>query len=315
MQIQNFVLFFGAFIGLWYGSGLIFSSTRSLSARIKMPSFVFSFFVLGLLTSIPEIAVGVNALSENRPEVFVGNILGSAIVMFLLAIPLLAIVNKRVPIKKHLDNKGMLVTLGVIAAPAFFTLDKTLTNTEGFILIALYVALFYVIRTKQNVVGQLQKAIKKDRKDFVHGSIIKLILGVVVVFATSRFIVEQTIELSEFYGISTFVVSLVLLGIGTNIPEITLALRSVTHKAEDIALGDYLGSAATNSMVFGVLVIFNKGDIITQKDFTITFLIIIFSLGMFYMMTRGKSELTRKEGFALLSCYLVFLAYEFMQIG
>lgn len=314
MSATNLILYIFAFIGLWYGSGLIVASIKRLARKIQIPSFAFSFFVLGILTSIPEIAVGVNALSENHPEVFVGNLLGGVIVMFLLVIPLLAIINKRVHVKKHLSNKNLLVTLGIICSPALFTLDKTITNTEGFIMIALYVALFYIIRTRQDVLARIQRLVKKEQKDPKNSSVLKLIIGIVVVFLTSRFIVDQTIAGAEYYGVSTFMVSLVILGLGTNLPEITLAIRSITSKAEDVALGDYLGSAAANTLLFGIFTLINNGNVVTEKNFIITFMIIVFSLGMFFMMTRGKSTLTRKEGFALLSCYLAFIIFEFLNL-
>src|SRR3546814_1257025 len=70
-------------------------SAKSLAKKIHISSFAFSFFVLGILTSIPEMAVGLNAISQNRPEIFVGNLLGSIIILFLVIIPLLALVNGR----------------------------------------------------------------------------------------------------------------------------------------------------------------------------------------------------------------------------
>jgi cation:H+ antiporter len=266
------------------------------------------------LTSIPEIAVGINALSEHHPEVFVGNLLGGIIVMFLLVIPLLALINGRVHVKKHLSNKNLLVTLGIICTPALFALDKTISNPEGFVMVALYVVLFYIVRTRQDVLARVQRIVKKEQRDLKNSTLLKLLLGMGLVFLTSRFIVEQTIAASEFYGISTFVVSLVILGLGTNLPEITLAVRSITNKAEDIALGDYLGSAAANTLLFGVFTLIHNGNVVTEKNFTITFFIIVFALGSFFMMTRGKSTLTRKEGLTLLACYLTFLIFEYLAV-
>lgn len=314
MTPLNTILYIAAFFGLWYGSGLIVASIKRLARKIQVPSFAFSFFVLGLLTSIPEIAVGINALSEHHPEVFVGNLLGGIIVMFLLVIPLLALINGRVHVKKHLSNKNLLVTLGIICSPAIFALDKTISNPEGFVMVALYVVLFYIVRTRQDVLARVQKIVKKEQKDLKNSTLLRLVVGMVLVFLTSRFIVDQTIAASQFYGVSTFVVSLVVLGIGTNLPEITLAVRSFTHKAEDVALGDYLGSAAANTLLFGIFTLINNGNVVTEKNFTVTFFIIIFALTMFFVMTRGKSTLTRKEGLALLACYMAFLVFEYLAI-
>lgn len=308
-------LYITAFVGLWYGSGLIITAVKILAQKIRIPAFAFSFFVLGLMTSIPEMAVGINALSRGHPEVFVGNLLGAIIVMFLLVIPLLAVINKKVQVKKHLSDSKLLVTLVIIALPAFFTLDQVVTNTEATILVALYAVLFLIIRTKENVFARVGHIFRSGQHINLMKVVLRLIVGMGLVFATSQYIVDQTIKLSEFYGVSTFIVSLVVLGVGTNLPEISLALRSIKHKAQDIALGDYLGSAATNTMLFGVFSLFNDGHVVTEKSFVITFLIIVFALGMFFVMVRGNRVLTRANGMVILCMYAVFLLYEYINLS
>lgn len=310
MSLQNFILYAASFIGLWYGSGLIVDSIKRLARKINVSSFAFSFFVLGFLTSIPEIGVGINALEQNQPEIFIGNLLGSVIVMFLLVIPLLAVLGNGVRVKKHLSNRDLLVTLGIIAVPALFALDQTVTNVEGFILMGLYVVLFYIIRAKKGVLERVERMLQREQKNWRQSTVLRLAFGVLIVFMTSRFIVEQTILAAEVYQLSTFIISLLVLSIGTNLPEISLALRSLTSKAEDVALGDYLGSAATNTMLFGVFTLVNNGEVITERSFTVTFYIIVGSLLAFFLLTRGKSWLTRKEGWMLLGCYVIFLVYE-----
>lgn len=311
MLIQQIAIYFFSFLVLWYGSGLLVDTIKLLAKKIKMPPFAFSFFVLGILTSIPEISVGLNSLKEGRPEIFVGNLLGSIIVMFLLVIPVLAILSRGVKVNHYLNNRDLLVTLGIIATPAFFALDQTITNVEGYILVVLYVTLFYILRAKRGLWQRVESVLQRESRNLRHSSILKLIVGIALVLISSHFIVIQTINFAEAYNLSTFIVGLLVLSVGTNLPELSLALRSLTNKAENIALGDYLGSAAVNSMLFGVFTLLSNGEVITAAQFHITFMIIVLSLAAFYFMTRGpKSVLTRKQGFILLGCYLIFLLFE-----
>jgi cation:H+ antiporter len=315
MTIIDWLLYAAAFFGLWLGSGLVISSVRLLANRIRMSSFAFSFFVLGVLTSIPEIAVGTTALVEHHPEIFIGNLLGGIVVIFLLVIPLLAVINKRVHVKEHLSNGKMLITLAVIGAPTLVIADKTVTNPEGIMLILLYAALFFVIRTRQGVMARIRNVFKQDGSNFKNSSILKLLIGIAIVFFTSRFIVDQTILVGETYELSTFLVSLVILGLGTNLPEISLALRSLVSKTEDIALGDYLGSAAANTLLFGVFTLINYGDVVAEKSFVSTSLFIALSLVVFFALTRTQNTLTRVEGMLLLAGYAVFVIFEYLQLA
>ncbi|KKS10427.1 MAG: hypothetical protein UU64_C0004G0024 [candidate division WWE3 bacterium GW2011_GWF2_41_45] len=61
------LVYFLMFIVLWFGSGLIISAVEKASKILKISTFALSFFILGLLTSIPELAVGVTSVVEHDP--------------------------------------------------------------------------------------------------------------------------------------------------------------------------------------------------------------------------------------------------------
>lgn len=312
MVLLKVLLCLISFGGLWYGSGLVVEAVKHMAKRLNIPSFAFSFFVLGMLTSIPELAVGINSISENKPEIFVGTYLGGVIVTFLLVIPIMAILYKRVHVRKHLSGGNLLVVLGIISAPALLTLDQTITNTEGFIMIALYVTLFYIVRTKSNVFRRVGRMVEKATKhhDVKQNMALRLIIGASLVFISSRVVVTQTIYFSETYNVSAFILSLLVLSLGANLPEIALAIRSYSSKAEDVAIGDYIGSAAANTLLFGMFTLINNGEVVTGKSFFIPWLFIVVAMLAFFFMTRGKSDLTRKEGLMLVGLYALFIASE-----
>jgi Ca2+/Na+ antiporter len=104
MIIQHLVLFFLGFLLLWQGAGLILSYTSNILKKLKVSPFVFSFVFLGILTSVPEFSIGIQAILENKPSVFVGNLLGGIVVLFLLVIPLLAVFGKEITIKNEIKN-------------------------------------------------------------------------------------------------------------------------------------------------------------------------------------------------------------------
>ena len=315
MSIARFIFYILAFGVLSLGSNLIVNTIHSFTKRVRIPPFVFSFFVVGLLTSVGEIAVAINAVSIHKPEIFVGSLLGGTLVIFALVIPLTAILARGIHIKKHLSGKNLAVTLAIIATPAFFTLDKVVTNTEAFILIALYIVLFYIIRTPPGALQSVEKVFKRERKTLRENTLLRLGLGGLIVFLSSRYIVEQTVVYSEHFHVSAFVVSLVVIALGMNLPEISLAIkaaRSRSAKVEDIAIGDFLGSAAANVVIFGVFTIINNGDVITTRSFVSTFLFIALVLVSFFALTRGKSKFTAREGFVLIALYGLFIGIRFL---
>ena len=144
MGLHKLLLYIAAFGFLSLGANLIVTTISSFTSRIKVAPFIFSFFFVGILTSVAEIAVGINALSVNRPEIFVGSLLGGTLVIFLVVIPLMTLLTRGLHVKKHVGSKKMLAMLAIFAAPALFALDQVITRPEAILSILLYISLFFV---------------------------------------------------------------------------------------------------------------------------------------------------------------------------
>lgn len=315
MGIGRFLLYLAAFGFLSYGSSLIINTISSFTKRVRIPPFIFSFFVVGLLTSTAEVAVAINAINVGRPEIFVGSMLGGTLAIFLLIIPLMTILNRGIHVKKHMTTRTLVITLIIIGMPAIFSLDKVISNIEAVVLILLYGSLLFVLRSGRETLNKLsfdkvETLLKTETGGFKDNIFLRLGIGGVLIFLSSRFIVDQTLIYSEHFHVSAFLVSLIVIALGTTLPEISLALHTAASdkaQAEDIAIGDFLGSAAANVLLFGVFTLINNGDVVATQDFGITVIFIALSLISFYVFTRGKSILTTHEGFSMVGMYGLFI--------
>ncbi|MBI2613289.1 MAG: sodium:calcium antiporter [Candidatus Levybacteria bacterium] len=305
----NLILYFLAFIFIWLGAGLVVSSTSKFSSKLRLSPFAFSFVFLGILTSIPEFSVGLQAVAGNRPEIFVGNLLGGIVVIFLVIIPLLAVLGNGISLKNELDNKTLLISLVVILTPSLFILDKKVSTLEGFMLVFLYVVLLFFVERKNGIFdrsnGQLFNV-----KAYSYKDILKILLGIGIVFASSSIIVDKTTYFAGIFNISAFYISLFVIALGTNLPELSLAVRSVISRKREIAMGDYMGSAAANTLLFGIFTLLHGGEILTVDNFIITFLFILTALGSFYFFFRTKNYISRTNGLVLLGFYVIFVIIE-----
>ena len=307
MIFVHLIFYLAAFFILWYCSGIIIGSVERLAHKFKLSSFAVSFFVLGILTSIPEFSVGVNSIINKTPDIFVGNLLGASLVLFILVIPLLAVFGGGVKLIHQLNENNLIFSLLVVAAPIFLIADNVLTRTEGVFLILIYIILFYFIEKKNGLMAISQeKKVFPDKKHFIEDSI-TVVLASVIIFITSKFIVNETIYFASFFHISEFIISLLILSIGTNLPELSLALKSIFLGKKEVALGDYLGSAAANTLLFGVFTLLNGKRVnVSVYSFRILLLTLL-GLGVFYLFSRSKNEISKKEGKILLLIYLLFV--------
>lgn len=309
MIILNILQYLLSFFILWLSSEVIVDGIDHFSKKFKISSFAASFFVLGLLTSLPEIGVGASAILDREPEIFVGNLIGASFVLFLLAMPLLAIFGKGIALSYQLTNKNLMFALFVILCPALFVLDGNVSKTEGFFMIVIYILLFYFIESNQKVVKEVEDDIEGVKKSSVK-QLLRVVMGCIMVFIASKTLVDKTIFFAQLLNIHTYLISLVVLSVGTNLPEFAIAVSAIMNKHKEVAFGDYVGSAAANTLLFGILVLINGSFVIHNGSFFLTFL--VFSVGMvaFYFFARSKREISRKEGMILLSIYLLFLIVE-----
>ena len=304
----NLLLYAGAFVAIWFGSGLIVSSVDTFSHKLRLSSFAVSFILLGLLTSTPEFAVGLQAIADGNPEIFVGNLIGSIPVLFMLVIPLLAILGNGIQLKQELDRSSLLITMAVILLPSFFVLDRNVSYSEAFIAIASYLVLIFLIQRKKglfhNAHGEFLAL-----KAYSHKDLLKILVGIGIVFVSSHLIVQNTLFFADALNIPVFYLSIIVVSLGTNLPELSLAIRSVLGGTRDIAMGDYLGSAATNTLLFGVFT-FLCGGVATVQSFLVTFLFVFLALLLFYFFSGSKSNISRREGFLMILGYIGFVVYE-----
>lgn len=308
IQTIVFIVCFGI---IWYASGKIVAAVERLSHKVNLSSFATSFFILGILTSIPEFSVGLNSIASGQPEIFVGNLIGASIVLFILVIPILAIFGNGVKLAHQLTEKNLIFSLLVIAAPVFLMADNLITRTEGVFMILIYLVLTYFIEKKKGLLEKVKDELTFDKKNTLEDLLI-LIAAALAIFLSSKFIVGQTPVYSALIGLSPFLISLVLISIGTNLPELTLAIKSVILKRKQVVLGDYLGSAAANTFLFGLLTILNGRRINISTYSFRTMIFMLLSLGLFYSFSRTKNDISRKEGLILLFVYFIFVFVEIL---
>lgn len=307
--LTSVLLYIFSFIAIWLGAGLIIRSVDKIARKLKLSSFAISFFILGLLTSIPETAVSIGAVSQHKPEIFVGTLLGGVVVIFLFIIPILAILGKGIKINHDLDKKTLLLALTVMAMPSFLVIDHRVTNPEGLTLIAAYLILFFVIQKKHGIFDKQESEILHI-KAYTFLDLLKVILGIGIVFVSSSHIVNQTISFSQILHIPAFYISLLILGVGTNLPELSLAIRAILSGKKEIAFGDYLGSASANTLLFGFFTLVNDGEVLTTNSFLITFSFIVIGLTLFYFFSQSKKDISTREGIILISVYFIFVLYQ-----
>lgn len=307
--VLDAVVFILSFFLVWFSAGLIVSGIEGFSKKLSLSAFAISFFILGLLTSIPELSIGINSIIDRQPNIFAGNLIGASFILFVLVIPLLAILSGRVSLAHELSGGRLVFSLMVVLTPLLLSIDGKLTREEGFLMIVLYGGLVYLIEKKKRFLEKIHDTVLDGKPDGLV-SIMKIMIGSLVIFGASRLLVEKTELFSEFFSVSPFLISLLVLSVGTNIPEIAIAIRSVIRHNTAVAFGDYVGSAAANTFIFGILVLVNGTFYLQAEKLFSTFVLFTAGISVFYLLARSRKSISRHEAFFILIFYIIFVVFE-----
>jgi cation:H+ antiporter len=145
---KAFGLLLLALAGIVVGSEMIVAGSATIIEHLGISDTVYGMTILALLVSIEEVARELPAALRGRPEISLGNVIGSVLAFFLLNAGIIALV-KPFPVEQpvlafHLP--WVLVTTTVVSGIA---VRRTIPRWAGLVLVLLYIGFVagsYVIR-------------------------------------------------------------------------------------------------------------------------------------------------------------------------
>ena len=107
--------------------------------------------------------------------------------------------------------------------------------------------------------------------------------GLVLLFFGGESTLRGALHISKKLNLSKILVSAVIIGFGTSLPELTVSVQSVLEGKTDIALGNVVGSNIVNlTLIFGVSIMISpllklpdaKRDILFMLIITLCFILL-----------------------------------------
>ncbi len=143
-----------------------------------------------------------------------------------------------------------------------------------------------------------------------------LVLGsLTLLLGASEIVLEFSLKLAEYAGVSEIVIGLTIVSIGTSIPEMFTSVASALQNAGGFVLGDIYGSYITQLTIFlGIVILLapktvNKTSV--QHVFRDGFLV-IFAL-CFLSLNISDGQLTRIEAGVSIVIYFTYGIYLFVE--
>lgn len=194
---------------------------------------------------------------------------------------------------------------------------NVISRSEGIILLILFAMFMYY-----NLYGYMDewharkekdKEIKLKLKDIdaLTKNILLLILGLVLVFVGAKMTVNSVEKIAIILGLSETFISILIIAVGTSLPEIFTSISAVRKGKHDIAIGNLIGSNMFNLLfILGSTALINP--IVLQMDTLVidafVFLMVMIML-LIHSLTSKEHQLTKQEGILMLTIYATYVMY------
>jgi cation:H+ antiporter len=286
------------------GGELFVRAAVGIAAWARVPAGVIGATVAAFATSSPEVSVAIGAAVDGRPEIALGDGLGSNVVNVGLVLGLALLVG---PIAAPRASTRRDVPFAVVLplATIVIALDGMLSRLDAVFLLGGF-GLWLVLTTA---------AARRDRSAVVTvlaershlRSIAEILAGLAFLVAAGRFIVFGAKGVGLELGLDTFVIGATFVAIGTSTPELATTLVARIRGHSEIGLGTVVGSN-----------IYNGGFVISLAalihpiafSFREVGAAIGFGLALVALLLNARGALGRRLGvlfLAIYACYVVAL--------
>jgi cation:H+ antiporter len=315
MITASIAIAFGLALLVWSADRFVEGSAAA-ARHFGVPPLLIGMVIVGFGTSAPEMMVSALAASQENPGIALGNAYGSNITNIALILGLTALIS---PIVVHSQvlRKELPILTAVTALAAWQLWDGAVTRGEASVLLVVFAGLMiWTIRQGMKIKGdKLASEIEQEldaRAMPLRRAIIWLIVGLILLIASSRILVWGAVEIAHGFGISDLLIGLTIVAVGTSLPELASSIIATRRGEHDIALGNVLGSNLFNTLavvgIAGVIHPMAVGPEVFSRDILVMAALTA-SLFIIGYGVRGPGRINRLEGGALLVCYVGYTAY------
>ncbi|MEC9073686.1 MAG: calcium/sodium antiporter [Thermoproteota archaeon] len=300
---------------LCIGGYAIVSGGVSLAKKLRISSMIIGLTVVAYGTSTPELAASLLAAFNSHTELILGNIIGSNISNVGMVIGISAIFAPLL-ISKITVSRWIPIMIGVSLLVVAMSYDGEISQVDGLILIAALIGFTaYTIKTVKKQKIQQNETVENDEiegeyflsryKIETYPQSIGLILaGVILLFIGGHLTVDGAVNIAETLGLSQLVIGVVIVAIGTSLPELITSIIAIAKKQTDIGVGNIVGSNIYNILLILGVSSALVGIPVVPDVFSNYYIMIAFSLVLFIGF---RKYIPRFVGVGLTIAFIAYL--------
>ncbi|MDD3386785.1 MAG: calcium/sodium antiporter [Candidatus Pacebacteria bacterium] len=295
------------------GADFFVNGAKSIGLKMGMSPFAIGVIIVGMGTSLPELASSIAAVFQNQTTVVLANVVGSNIANILLIVGVMALLSRKIVIRRDLLKSELPLFVIATAHFLFIISDGVVNKIESFLLLGTFLAyLWYIIKEPPSDIE-----ISEDKKEKENNNIFKsigiILIGLIGIIAGAHFTVYSSIELASLVGIPLSVVTILGIAVGTSLPELMVSVSAVKSGDADLAIGNIFGSNAINMLlVVGIPALITNlyaDEVVMELGVSI-----LLAASVIFFVHGLSRRLMRWEGAMLLLFFIFFVIQLFNYI-
>jgi cation:H+ antiporter len=305
-MINNLFIFIVALFMVVKGATLATKYAARLAESFRLSKYTVGFIIIAVISILPETFISINAALQGIPSFGLGTLFGSNVADLTLVFAIIVCLAGRGLKVESKILKNHAVYPFILLLPLILGLNGHFSRLEG---LALIVAggIFYYIAFRNGTSGTVALGDGHGR----YKSFLMLLFSMAVLLVGAHFTVTAATALASYLGVSPILIGMLVVGLGTTMPELFFSLKSVKKRDDSLAIGDLLGTVlADATIVVGILALVNP-FFFPQKIIYVTGLFMVVASFILFRFMRSGRMLSKREAYLLFVFWLIFVLVEF----
>lgn len=286
-----------------FGGEAFLKGVLGVGAWLRLPKFLVATTLSAFATSSPELTVSTMAALAGKPEIGLGDALGSNVVNIALILGL-ALLFGALTARLAEFRRDFVLALGVPVLTLVLARDGTLSRADGLLLLTLF-AFWLALVVRQGIKHRRSTRGKGEAQVGPARAWLFLILGLTCLILAGRLFVTGASGIAEALGVHPYVIGALVVAIGTSLPELVTTLIARWRGHDDVGLGTLLGSNLFNGLaIVGVAAAIHPiraplGEVAVALGFGVLAVL---------LMLPGGDVISSRRGLVLLAVYGAYVA-------
>jgi len=249
---MDFVIFVVAMATLIWGADVLVNQSEKIALEFGISEFVIGATLIALGTSLPEMAASIVASLDNRPQIAIANVIGSNILNITMVLGTIFIITKNISPDRDFFAKDSYWALVPVFVFILMIIDGVISRFDAVLLLILMGAyvLFLIKDAKVLIEEQMGDEEEEEKKGFRWIESIPLIfVGLVAIIGGANFTIESASNIAKGFGISEWVIGIIMISLGTSMPELVVSITASIKGKVDMAIGNIIGSNMANTTI------------------------------------------------------------------